>query len=91
MPKCKNNNKNPTTQPKRVAEGSRELNKNINKKMPRRRQRNKRENETRAANEDDSTDRGEPATDEPVFQISHKKGARNPHTKIIGNSTASEI
>ena len=85
MPTCKNNNKNPTTQPKRVAEGIREQNKNINKKMPRRRQRNKREYKTRAANEDDIADRGEPTTEEPGFQIFPRKGANDPHAKIIGH------
>ena len=91
MPTCKNNNKNPTTQAKRAAEGSREQNKNISKEMPRLRQRNKREYKTRAANEDDITDRGEPTTDEPGLQIFSQKGDNSRHAKITGRSDASKI
>ena len=78
MPTRKNNNKNPTAQPKRVAEGNRAQNKNINRKMPRHRKRNKRENKARAVNEDDRTDHGEPTTDEPGRRIFSQKGANNP-------------
>ena len=81
MPKCKNNNKNPTTQPKRVAEGSRGRNKTSTRKYHAAGKGGRREYKTRAANEADIADHGKPTTDEPGFRSFPQKGSKNPPRK----------